>query len=104
MDAAEAFSRMGVAEPAVDSPPMKQWAIAGVNKFFPTREVYSFSTSASSLMSFVLSFRLDALDHIFDNGRSQSYLMSSRNIRKLRAFTKGEDYVPLPGEIQYDDN
>jgi hypothetical protein len=34
MDAVEAFSRMGVAQPSTDARPIKQWAIAGVNKFF----------------------------------------------------------------------
>ncbi|KAJ7435094.1 hypothetical protein B0H11DRAFT_2257582 [Mycena galericulata] len=83
MDAAEAFSRMGVATPSINERPIKQWAIAGVNMFFPTR--------------------LDALNHIFDTGRTQSMLMSSRNVRKLRAFSRGEEYVLCPGEVDYDD-
>lgn len=40
MDAAEAFSRMGVGAPPLESPPIKQWAIEGVTKFFPTRRVF----------------------------------------------------------------
>jgi hypothetical protein len=41
MDAVEAFSRMGVHNPAAQ-PPVKQWAIAGVNKFFAERHVLQF--------------------------------------------------------------
>jgi hypothetical protein len=38
MDPVEAFSLMGVANPALQ-PPLKQWAIGGVNKFFAQRYV-----------------------------------------------------------------
>jgi hypothetical protein len=41
MDAVEAFSRMGVDNPAAQ-PPIKQWAIAGVNKYFAERHVSLF--------------------------------------------------------------
>lgn len=37
MDAVEAFSRMGVDNPSAETLPAKQWAIAGVNKFFAAR-------------------------------------------------------------------
>jgi hypothetical protein len=37
LDAVDSFSRMGVAEPTAEGEPAKQWVIAGVNKFFPSR-------------------------------------------------------------------
>jgi hypothetical protein len=44
MDAAEAFSRMGLGgEPSPTVMPAKQWAIAGVNKFFAERWVDRFN-------------------------------------------------------------
>jgi hypothetical protein len=39
MDAVEAFSRMGMDDPSAEEPPVKQWALAGVNKFFAERQV-----------------------------------------------------------------
>lgn len=39
LDAAEAFSRMGVGAPPVESEPIEQWAIEGVNILFSSRQV-----------------------------------------------------------------
>ncbi|KAJ7678296.1 hypothetical protein DFH06DRAFT_1317078 [Mycena polygramma] len=84
MDPVEAFSRMGLAEPSVDSRPPKQWVIAGVNRFFATR--------------------VDAIDHIWAIDMERSALLGSRNIHKLRAFARGEEYIPRPGETEYADD
>ncbi|KAF8197637.1 hypothetical protein K438DRAFT_1759777 [Mycena galopus ATCC 62051] len=73
MEAADAFSRMGVAELSTEAQPMKQWALRGVTKFFPQR--------------------IDAIDYIFKNHLDQAVLKGSRNVRKLRAFMKETDYV-----------
>ncbi|KAF8195982.1 hypothetical protein K438DRAFT_1760816 [Mycena galopus ATCC 62051] len=78
MDAADAFSRMGVAERSTEARPMKQWALQGVTKFFPQR--------------------IDAIDYIFKNHLDQAVLKGSRNVRKLRAFMKETDYVRQSGD------
>ncbi|KAJ7300382.1 hypothetical protein DFH08DRAFT_979729 [Mycena albidolilacea] len=78
MDAVDAFSRMGVADPSAQTCPPKQWVIGGVKKFFAQR--------------------IDAIDHILTLATLASALiMGSRNIHKLRAFTKGVEYVRKPG-------
>ncbi|KAJ7845571.1 hypothetical protein B0H13DRAFT_1908289 [Mycena leptocephala] len=84
MDAVEAFSRMGVEDPFADALPPKQWVLAGVNKFFATR--------------------LDAISHILDQHMGHADLMGSRNVKKLRAFIRGEVYLAKPGEMQYLDD
>ncbi|KAJ7653710.1 hypothetical protein DFH06DRAFT_1133841 [Mycena polygramma] len=84
MDAVEAFSRMGVADPCPSAPPAKQWVIGGVNKFFADR--------------------LGAINHIFALDIQQAHVMGSRNVHKLRVFQRGERYVPLEGDVQYDDD
>ncbi|KAJ7633327.1 hypothetical protein DFH06DRAFT_1337188 [Mycena polygramma] len=83
MDPVEAFSRMGVADPRADTRPVKQWAISGVNKFFAER--------------------LEAVEHIFDLDLQQAHLLGSRNVNKLRAFQRGEQYVPGNDEKDDDD-
>ncbi|KAJ7350073.1 hypothetical protein DFH08DRAFT_958997 [Mycena albidolilacea] len=84
MDAVEAFSRMGVDNPSAETLPAKQWAIAGVNKFFAAR--------------------IDAIDHILTVHLRQADLMGSRNVKKLRAFIRGVEYVPEPGDIELPDD
>ncbi|KAJ7834838.1 hypothetical protein B0H13DRAFT_1913886 [Mycena leptocephala] len=84
MDAVEAFSRMGVEDPFADALPPKQWVLASVNKFFATR--------------------LDAISHILDQHMGHADLMGSRNVKKLRAFARGEVYLAKPGEMQYLDD
>lgn len=34
----------------------------------------------------------------------QAHLMGSRNVKKLRAFTRGVLYLPEPGDVQYADD
>ncbi|KAJ7923567.1 hypothetical protein B0H13DRAFT_1864716 [Mycena leptocephala] len=85
MDPAEAFARMGLGgdpSPAVE--PRKQWAIAGVNRFFAERT--------------------DALDYILSQGMGQARLMGSRNVKKLRAFARERAYIPERDEVQYADD
>ncbi|KAJ7671112.1 hypothetical protein B0H14DRAFT_3538270 [Mycena olivaceomarginata] len=77
MDPVEAFARMGVVDPSARMCPPKQWAIARVNKFFAQR--------------------IDALDHFFTLHLGQASIMSSRNVHKLRAHIRGEDYDAQPG-------
>ncbi|KAJ7850175.1 hypothetical protein B0H14DRAFT_2582130 [Mycena olivaceomarginata] len=70
MDPVEVFSLMGVANPALQ-PPLKQWAIGSVNKFFAQQ--------------------IDALDHILTLHLGQADIMGSRNVKKLRAFIRREE-------------
>ncbi|KAJ7743977.1 hypothetical protein B0H14DRAFT_3514769 [Mycena olivaceomarginata] len=77
MDAVDAFSRMGVADPSVSTRPPKQWVIGGVSKFFAQR--------------------INAIDHILTLHLGQASLKESRNVHKLRAFINGVEYVWKPG-------
>ncbi|KAJ7823924.1 hypothetical protein B0H13DRAFT_1919385 [Mycena leptocephala] len=84
MDPAEAFSRMGLGDPSPNVPPMKQWAVSGVSKFFATR--------------------IDAIDHILTLHLGYACILGSRNVRKLRAFARQVPYVPEAGDVDYDDD
>ncbi|KAJ7019715.1 hypothetical protein C8F04DRAFT_1275935 [Mycena alexandri] len=77
MDAVEAFSRMGISEPIVYESPPKQWVIKGVNIFFAQRE---------EAVNYILTHQL----------QTPSGMVGSRNIRKLRAFARGQKYVAGP--------
>ncbi|KAF8139328.1 hypothetical protein K438DRAFT_1785799 [Mycena galopus ATCC 62051] len=83
MDAVEAFSRMGVPDPAAPEP-VKQWVIAGINKFFANR--------------------IDAIDHIFTVHRDDSRIMGSRNVKKLRTHIRGVKCERGVGDVEDSDD
>ncbi|KAF8134661.1 hypothetical protein K438DRAFT_1787189 [Mycena galopus ATCC 62051] len=83
MDAVDTFSRMGVAKPSTEARPVKQWALQEVPKFFPER--------------------IDAIDYIFKNHLEQATLKGLRNVRKLRAFMRGKDYMRQSGDARDSD-
>ncbi|KAJ7887325.1 hypothetical protein B0H14DRAFT_2562930 [Mycena olivaceomarginata] len=84
MDAVEAFSRMGVAQPSADARPIKQWAIAGVNKFFADKEA--------------------AIAHIMKSDMTHGAIISSRNVNWLRAYIGGGQYIPRGGDTVESDS